>query len=582
MSRLRRSIRQQTTDSRQRTGHLLLSAVCCLLSGFLAAAASAEQFGPVEVTALPSLNGGGISGYAERRFEISNPTSESHEVQLFIKAPGYGVRVEMHVNRKFVSPARSTIEVAVAEPVLGWAPPREVTVTVDGRRSRDILKLPGAGSGRPSTQVLFSRSFIDSKLRTELQKRGYTPTAYEYTRTDVPPEQWSTNWLAYTSYSAIGITPGDWNEIPAAAQAAVLRWVRAGGLLLVTGGSITPPDTQLLQTTNRFTTSGHGFGTIINVPGSLDDAPETLFNGFIIACDRYNALTRAEESPMSVMPLLGPSKMPVGLLFTALLTFAIVGGPLSLFWLARRDRRLWIFWTLPGFATITSLALIGTSLVGEGWQRVHRSASITYLDENIAEATTLGLSGIYCTLPPDGDIRFSAETEIRPYDRTERVQELDASDGQRLLSGWVDSRVSTYFALRRSEHRRERLSLTQEGAVIRAVNGFGSRMVQLWVADANGTIYQSGLTEPGAHATLKPAGLQPATPTVDLFPGPPENWPTLSERLRNDPRSMLRPGMYIAVLQTSPFLESPLEHPSTQTAPGVVVGVAKWSTRDAL
>jgi len=552
-------------------------ALILLLSG----RAHAEQFGPVQVTSLPSLNSGGTWGYNERRFEIVNPTSDSHEVALSITAPGYGVRSEVHVNRKFVSPARSTIEVAVDEPIIGWAPPREVRISVDGRTREGKLTLPGGGSGRPATQILFSRSFVDTKLRADITARGYQPNMFEFTRTDVPPQQWSTNWLAYTAYSAIGMTPTDWNEMPAAAQIAVLRWVRAGGLLLVTGGSITPTDAQLLQATEHFTKSGEGFGTIINVPGSLDAAPETLFNQIIVSCERHNGLIRTEESPINAMPLLGQSKVPVGVMFALLLTFALVGGPVTLFWLAKRDRRLWIFWTLPAFATITSGILIATSLFGEGWQRIYRAASITYLDENSAEATTLGICGVYCTLPPDGDIRFSSETQILPYDHSERVQELDANDGQRLLSGWVDSRVSTYFALRKNEHRRERLSLTQERGAIGAVNGFGSRIVQLWVADAAGKIYEAGIVEPGAHVTLKQTASQTTRPDVDLLAGPPESWATWGERLRTDPHQMLRPGMYIAVLQSSPFVENALEKPLAQSTPGVVLGIAKWSTRDA-
>ncbi len=575
---MRRFLGQQTADSRQRARVLLLSAVCCLLSGL----ASADPFGPVQVTSLPSLNGGGIWGYNERRFEIVNPTSDSHEVALSVNAPGYGMRAEVRVNRKFVAPARSAIEVTLDEPIIGWAPPREVKVRVDGRMRDGKLTLPGGGSGRPATQILFSRSFVDSKLRAEITKRGYEPNLFEYTRTDVPPQQWSTNWLAYTAYSAVGMTPADWNEMPAAAQLALVRWVRAGGLLLVTGGSITLADAHPLETAEHFTRFGEGFGTLINVPGTLDAAPEPLFNEIIVACDHHNALIRTEESPMNAMPLLGQSKVPVGVMFALLCAFAVVGGPISLFWLARRDRRLWIFWTLPAFATITSGILIATSLAGEGWQRVYRSASITYLDENSAEATTLGISGVYCTLPPDGEIRFSSETEILPYDRSERAQELDANDGQRLTSGWVDSRVSTYFALRKNEHRRERLSLTQEGGVIGAVNGFGTRIERLWVADAAGKIYDAGIVEPGAHVTLKQTALFTTKPDSEMFAGTPESWATWGERLRTDPHAMLRPGMYVAILQASPFLETALEKPGTHTTPGVVVGVAKWSRRNAL
>ena len=548
----------------------------------LATAASAEPFGPIDVTALPLLGAGGIGGYIERRFEIDNPTTQSHEVTLSIVAPGYGERPEVHVTRTFASGARTTIEVTVAEPVLGWAPPRSLTVTVDGRNYRSEVKLPGGGSGRPSTQILFSRSFVDTKLRTELLKRGYEANNYEFARSDIAPQQWSTNWLAYTSYSAIGITPGDWNDLPWAAQNALMRWVRAGGLLVVSGGSIAPPDAHLLDQNKHFTKAAAGFGTILSVAGSLENAPEALFNQIIIGCDRHNTIVRMEGSPIVAMPLLAESKVPVGVMFTLLLTFAIVGGPLSLFWLARRDRRLWIFWTLPALATITSAVLIVTSLLGEGWQRVYRSGSITYLDENSAEATTLGVSGMFCTLPPDGEVRFSSETEIRPYDRSERVQELDANDGQRLVSGWIDSRVSTYFALRKNEHRRERLSLTKDGGFISAVNGFGSRIVQLWVADTDGKIYEAAILEPGARVTLRPTALLTTKPDVDFWPGTPENWPTLGERLRNDPHPMLRPGMYIAVLQSSPFLETALEHPRVQAVPGVVIGVAKWSRHDAL
>lgn len=561
---------------RNRLGALLLFATVSL---------SAQEFGPVRVLVLPSLTSCGIAGYCERRFEIINPTADPHEVVLTVAAPGYRMRAEVHVSRKFVAPPRTTIDVAIDELILGWSPPRQLTVTVDGRDRKPVVTLPTDSSDR-GTKILLSRTFPDTRMRVEVQKDGALPDSYEFVRTEVPVQQWSTNWLAYSSYMAMAVTAGDWNDMPAPAQAAVLRWMRAGGTLLIaggniTGGNVTAPEGRMLDTDREFTRYNVGWGGLMVVPGDIDHVSELVFSRFARMCERSVDVTRLGEAPMMTLPLLGRSKVPVGVMFTMLLAFAVFGGPVSLVMLARRDRRLWIFWTLPLLALVAGAGIIATSLLGEGWQRVHRSSSITFLDENRAEASTLGITGVYSTLPPDGQLRFSADTELRPYEREPSVREVDVTDGQRLLSGWVDSRVSTYFAFRRSEHRRERLSLQQNGVVVGAVNGFGARIVKLWVADEKGKIYEADDVEPGAQVTLHEAKVTLA-PEPDVMPGPPETWPSWGERLRNDPRAMLRAGMYVAVLQSSPFVDAALERPMTDTNPGVVVGIAKWSVHDAI
>ncbi len=535
--------------------------------------ARADKFGPVNILPLPSLGDMGSAGFNVRRFEIENPTREPHKVTLSIIVHGYGMRSELHTSRTITAPPASTITIEVPEQLQGWTPSRELSVEVDDRHRGPDMKLTATGSGERGLQILLSPAFADTALREEAKKR-MSANSFEFIRSDLPINQWSTNWLAYTPFAGVALTAAEWSEMPAPAQAAVQQWVRSGGTLLITGTAAILPGARVVSAVPAYSESSLAFGHAFTVLPPIDQAPGPLFDALANSWQGSLAMMTASSAPYDLLPLLGSGHVPVPAMFALLIVFAVSSGPVSLFMHAKRDRRMWIFWTMPAAALIASAGIILASLASEGWQRVMKSSSITWLDENSGDATTLGVIGFYATIPPNGEIRFAPETEFRLFGDSMHLEEVDATDGQR-LSGWVDSRVSTYFAFRKNEHRRERLSLRTRNGQLAAVNGFGSRISTLWLMTDDGTLYRSGAIEPGAEGVLQIAQKEKVSEAAPVWLGSPEGWVSYPSRWAAEPRSMLRRGGYIAVLDTSPFVERALDRARTVAANGVVVGLLR-------
>jgi hypothetical protein len=567
-----------------RSAARLFAAIAILAAGN----SVAETYGVIDVSPLQGLGGNAVADYVEHSIRIVNRDSSPHQVGVAIVSSTYR-RGTQRVSRSFLVPSRSSIDVKVEQPVPADEASREITVSVDGRQRYPVIGLPGGRGEEAVVQLLMSRSFPEMYLKPglsfpETPEPGIPPTSpprirnpnFHYVRAEVSPEQWSTNWLAYTGFHAILTTSTDWTEFPPSVKTAVMRQVRTGAPLVFVGNPATLPDVRWNRQAGPFQTGSLGFGTVFSIPELTGDLPLNSAAELRLQIDRSSRSRGLSRPPYEELPLLNNVHVPSGALFSTLLMFAVVSGPVSLVVLARRNRRLWIFWTVPLLAILSGATIILVSLGAEGWQRVSRSGSVTLLDEDTGEATTLGVVGFYSTLPPDGRIRFSSDTEIVPWVGSSGSTDLDTSEGQRFVSGWVRSRVSTYFAFRKSEHRRERLSIRPRGNDLIALNGLGTRIERLYFADATGVIHEASAIEPGARAILRrTARVAGGTMQLQELAGPPETWVSVRQRLAADHGAGLAPQMYAAVLSASPFVDRALEHPKTSTSEAALIGMVR-------
>jgi hypothetical protein len=132
--------------------------------------------------------------------------------------------------------------------------------------------------------------------------------------------------------------------------------------------------------------------------------------------------------------------------------------------------------------------------------------------------------------------------------------------------------------IRRSETRRERIAIRneQDGSVA-VVNGLGVPVRRLWVAANNGQVYEAADISAGASAVMAPVHGERAVGSVDHFRklyG--ESWLTLAA----DPASRskwLRPGCYLAVLDSSPFIEEGIQGVGNRKVEALVYGIMRGS-----
>src|SRR5262249_22076700 len=145
--------------------------------------------------------------------------------------------------------------------------------------------------------------------------------------------------------------------------------------------------------------------------------------------------------------------VPVRGLFVLMVLFCIGIGPVNLWLLGRKDRRIWMLWTVPVLSLLTCLAVFGYMLISEGWHGHLRTEAVTLLDETTHRATSFGWTAFYAPLTPGDGLHFSSDTEVMwlkgqdllrgpyGYSRTPDVSSssctLDWSQDQHLASGWI-------------------------------------------------------------------------------------------------------------------------------------------------
>ena len=153
----------------------------------------------------------------------------------------------------------------------------------------------------------------------------------------------------------------------------------------------------------------------------------------------------------------------------------------------------------------------------------------------------------------------------------------DWTDGQRFVSGWIGSRLASGFAVRKVEPRRERVPIRREAGQLVAVNGLGCTIKRLLVADEQGVIHVAQDIAAGKEVVLtRTAGVASTTakdPATLL--GEPESWSTYVSRLSAKPADVLRPGMYVAIVSRSPFIEAAVPKPTKYTSDAVIIGLLK-------
>ena len=431
-------------------------------------------------------------------------------------------------------------------------------------------------------------------------------------RAELPIAAWSSRWLAFTRFDGIFVTSEDLDELQRAGTEsrailqALWQYVETGGVLLVIGNGKGQPEVPIpaayrhspLQTDGLLVYSV-GFGRCIvspdrdrkkwTPPEQHDEegaarAPDrwgvvqSAVNGTSIAF-RNNRSFMDLNKTFAVVDDLG---LPVKGLFALMVLFGLAMGPANLMWLTRLKRRIWLLWTVPALSLFFCLAVLGYMVVAEGWQGHARAGGVTILDEGEKRATTLGRTAFYSPVTPGDGLHFSDTTEVQLLGDENAAWtsscSIDWTNDQHLARGWVTARVPSFFALRKSETlRRERLSLRREAdGGLSVANALGVDISHLWLADEKGKLYRAAAIAAGGSARLEDAGVQvaPAIPLQawrEVYVN--TDWLLVAKNLRDEPAKYLGPGTYVAVVESSPFLEQGLKNAQVRPSESVILGI---------
>ena len=524
------------------------------------------RIGDITITPGVSPSGNSDHGYAEYRVSVSNHSPDKmHVVTLVLPDESFNIdpnRIRDITRSVVVGPA-ATAHVSLFQPPVPLHG-NDLAVAIDGRLQREAIPL-SLGNHAPDTshsfashfvlgamgsislplslQVLVSRNVDTSEFHTHVETLVKTiPTmsgfsvltstsgsvvtssttssstgsaSYELIDLGFPVSAWSTDWLGFSRYDGVVVTNQDIQQMPSDVQSALWEYVECGGALLVLGGNNLPDnwasgveisDKSVSMSANRV-----GFGEFF-ISAEMDTTSlnqtqwRQIVHSWVKTATPWQAQLSVAEAN-SRFPVVDDFGVPVRGLFLLMLVFAIVIGPVNLIVLSRKRRRIWMLWTVPVISLTTCFAVFLYATFAEGWNRYIRTEGLTILDQRVNRATSIGVTAFYSALTPGDGLHFGYETELtsQTFAATPIPRTVDWTHDQHLGRGWIAARVPAHFKVRKTEVRRERITVRRgEDARLSIVNGLGAEIDQFWLADTDGTIYFGGSISAGSEAELEP------------------------------------------------------------------------------
>jgi hypothetical protein len=605
----------------------------------LAGRAAAISYGEIEVFAASEPRGNAGHGYVDYRLVVRHRgTDRDRVVALTVPAEagfGRGRGMIQAVSRRVIVEPGKTVTVSLLVPAQLPLYGGNAAVRIDGRLEEQKVPLPGVaygyrGSGALGNElVLLSRRVPDEFMKPVLGSRatggmalpiggprrpvgarpvGAAPAPPEpgtyaifhgqEARADQPISTWSRHWLGFSRYDGIVLTRDDLAELAAggnetrAVLEALWQYAEVGGSLLVlpgddarAGGTLNvPPGWRRYREKRKgFDAYPACFGLLL-VGSERDSARWPLENWQVVVEEwqrtarPFTATGRTMESLNESLPVVDDLGVPVRGLFGVMIVFALLIGPGNLWLLARKNRRIWLLWTVPAVSMVTCFAVFAYMIIAEGWQGHAQVAGLTILDEVERRAATVGRTAYYSPMTPGGGLRFSGDTEVQiqgnEHSALRSACTVDWTEGQHLARGWVGPRVPAHFMHRKSEPRRERVTLRREGDRLYLVNALGANITSIHLLDEKGELYAAGEVQAGEKALLEPVRKKKDKKEWRSLYSGVGDWVAASMKgAKEAPWEYLRPGTYLAVVEGSPFLEHGLRGARVRNNESVVLGL---------
>jgi hypothetical protein len=335
---------------------------------------------------------------------------------------------------------------------------------------------------------------IEAKAPTSGQSRGYSSSGNERARrlgTDLPDR-----WQGYPAWLTLLTTPAGDRRLDDAQRRAIATWTTVGGALFVT----TPEQQQAWER--------------LGVRAGLyrPDADEAL-----LARLRHAA---AECTP-SEHPVPGTGDVPVGWFMTLAIGFAVIVGPLNLWWVRRRGQPHLLLATVPAISLVTCAGLLLTAFLAEGIGARRHAIQVAIIDQGRHQVAAFTGCTWFCGLPP-GSIALDADDRLLPFDtqdyegrwrRDAYELALDWTAGQRAEGGWLPARVNRQLALTQVRPERRRVLVSAHPDGLRVQNGLDVAIARIVAIDAEGRRWSANDIPPGGEAEA-----QRITKNFDLIP----------------------------------------------------------------
>ena len=442
-------------------------------------------------------------GYIPLGLGFHNQGLRSHTLRIDITAHGLG-RVSSRV-----------VEVGPRQRFIAWVP---VPIAARG----GLVHLSGPDGDPVSTSfftvdptgaavlVLGTERAFQAGTGLPRLERGPRMTTHF-----IPLEEAPRELAAYVGHSAV-VVAGDVTALPADAWAALEAYAATGGHLVLTRPPRDVGERLPLLVGTRAGVGPYGFGQVrlcgepkecglelLSRVGTFKDSPPVGVvspAGPAPSWQRGRHLLSDGEAPL--LPGVQP---PVGRFLLLILLFVLAVGPGGLV-LARRKGPVALLIAVPSVALLTCLAIVAWSVLVEGFSLHAARYSVTWLDRARDRALTVGLSGYYANLEPEG-VRMPTLGALLGSDVSwgQEAVEADWTNGMAVTGGFLPSRSYREWGELAVVPTRARLAVRREGQ-------------GLWVQNALGAPLAGGYVRLGQQVWRVPALAEGAEGEASLEP----------------------------------------------------------------
>lgn len=221
----------------------------------------------------------------------------------------------------------------------------------------------GKGSG---THVVGMSEALATPIWSSLTKR-YGDAGLDLLGTPVDLSLLGGDWRSLIGLDALWLTDADYAALDASRRAAIHDWVSHGGRLFVCAQTADPSLRAGvgLPETGEESDSGLGHVQLLPWDGKPLDLDTVTANTDKTGSERTNASFTQADWPMAHE--IGKIPLNAPFLIAFIVIFALVVGPLNLFWFAKATRRHRLFWTTPVISVAASLLLAGFIVLQDGF-----------------------------------------------------------------------------------------------------------------------------------------------------------------------------------------------------------------------
>lgn len=321
------------------------------------------------------------------------------------------------------------------------------------------------------------------------------------------------DWRGYLGIASLWLTDGEFEALPPAGRQALRDWLLQGGEAVFFSDGPAPSLRREFGADAEAPEAAFGLGRVFfrkwngtEVPP--EEAAELLKELHLVA--------NAPGAPSPWMPASMAEAITwnIPVLTAGILAFAILVGPVNLFWFARSGRRQRLFWTTPLISVIASLGLGVLIVVQDGFGGLGTRVMVTYVDAALKREVVLQQQASRTGVIVGNHFPVDPATWVQPVEISgkgapKRNSTYWQADGK-YFGDWFSTRwrqAQFLEALRptRAEVRVTNAGAMRAGAAPEVLSSLPFTLRKLFVVDGRGQCWSAENLRPGQKATLRAA-----------------------------------------------------------------------------